>query len=89
MSESAGKTFRGLQEAYASIYADKSENLTEDAIANEELVDEYDISEEVLYESMIGYLVHFGYASDAKKAAAILPHMSEAVSYTHLRAHET
>ena len=78
MSESVGKTFRGLQEAYASIYANKSENLTEDTIVSEvQEEQEFEINEEELYESMIGYLVHFGYASDAKKAAAILPYMSE------------
>ena len=78
MSESAGKTFRGLQEAYASIYADKSENLTEDTIVSEvQEEQEFEINEEALYESAIGYLIHFGYASDEKKAEAMIPHMSE------------
>lgn len=78
MSESAGKTFRGLQEAYASIYADKSQNLTEDTIVSEvQEEQEFEINEEALYESAIGYLIHFGYASDEKKAAAMIPHMSE------------
>lgn len=78
MSESAGKTFRGLQEAYSSIYANKSENLTEDTIVSEvQEEQEFEINEEALYESAIGYLIHFGYASDEKKAAAMIPHMSE------------
>lgn len=78
MSESAGKIFRGLQEAYASIYADNSENLTEDTIVSEvQEEQEFEINEEALYESAIGYLIHFGYASDEKKAAAMIPHMSE------------
>ena len=67
MSESAGKTFRGLQEAYASIYADKSENLTEETVVDE-LQEDYVINEEALHETMVNYLVHFGYASDEKKA---------------------
>ena len=76
MSESAGKTFRGLQEAYASIYANKSENLTEETVVDE-LQEDYVINEEALHETMVNYLVHFGYASDEKKAEAILPHMGE------------
>ena len=76
MSESAGKTFRRLQEAYASIYANNSENLTEE-IAVDELQEDYVINEEALHETMVNYLVHFGYASDEKKAEAILPHMGE------------
>jgi len=79
MSESAGKTFRGLQEAYASIYANKSENLTEETAVDavDELQEDYVINEEVLHETMVNYLIHFGYASDEKKAEAILPHMGE------------
>ena len=77
MSESAGRTFRGLQEAYTSIYTNQSENLTEDTVVNELQEDCYEINEEAVYESMINYLVYFGYASDEKKAEAMLPHMSE------------
>ena len=77
MSESAGRTFRGLQEAYTSIYTNQSENLTEDTVVDELQEDCYEINEEAVYESMINYLVYFGYASDEKKAEAMLPHMSE------------
>ena len=78
MSESAGKTFRGLQEAYTSIYADKSENLTDDTIVSEvQEEQEFEINEEALYESIIQYLIEYGFASNEKKAAAMLPHMSE------------
>lgn len=78
MSESAGKTFRGLQEAYSSVYSNESENLTEDTVVSEvQEEQEFEINEEALYESAIGYLIHFGYASDEKKAEAMIPHMSE------------
>jgi len=78
MSESAGKTFRGLQEAYASIYADKSENLTEDTIVSEvQEEQEFEINEEALYESIKQYLIHEGFVNTEKQAENMVIHMSE------------
>lgn len=77
MSKLTSKDYRELQEAYNSIYTNKSENLTEDTVVDELQEDYYDINEDSLYESMINYLVYFGYASDEKNAEAMLPHMSE------------
>lgn len=78
MSESAGKTFRGLQEAYASIYADKSENLTEDTIVSEvQEEQEFEIDEEALYESIKQYLIHEGFVKTEKQAENMVIHMSE------------
>jgi len=78
MSESAGKTFRGLQEAYASIYANKSENLTEETIVSEvQEEQEFEISEEALYESLKKYLISEGFVKTEKQAENAIPHMSE------------
>ena len=78
MSESAGKTFRGLQEAYASIYADKSENLTEDTIVSEvQEEQEFEINEEKLLITMIDYLVVEGYVKTEEEALKMIPHISE------------
>ena len=78
MSESAGKTFRGLQEAYASIYANKSENLTEDTIVSEvQEEQEFEINEEKLLITMIEYLVVEGYVKTEEQALKLIPHISE------------
>jgi hypothetical protein len=78
MSESAGKTFRGLQEAYASIYANKSENLTEDTIVNEvQEEQEFEIDENKLYETVKHYLIHEGFAKTEEQAVKMIPHIGE------------
>lgn len=78
MSESAGKTFRGLQEAYASIYADKSENLTEDTIVSEvQEEQEFEIDENKLYETVKHYLIHEGFAKTEEQAVKMIPHIGE------------
>ena len=78
MSESAGKTFRGLHEAYASIYANKSENLTEDTIVSEVQEEQkFEINEEKLLITMIDYLVVEGYVKTEEEALKMIPHIGE------------
>ena len=78
MSESAGKTFRGLQEAYSSIYSNESENLTEDTVVSEvQEEQEFEINEEALYESIKQYLIHEGFVNTEKQAENMVIHMSE------------
>jgi hypothetical protein len=78
MSESAGKTFRGLQEAYASIYANKSENLTEETIVSEvQEEQEFEINEEALCNLFINYLVVEGYVKTEEEALKMIPHIGE------------
>ena len=78
MSESAGKTFRGLQEAYASMYSNNSDNLTEETIVSEvQEEQEFEINEEVLYESLKKYLISEGFVKTEKQAENAIPHMSE------------
>ena len=78
MSESAGKTFRGLQEAYSSIYANKSENLTEDTIVSEvQEEQEFEINEEALCNLFINYLVIEGYVKTEEEALKMIPHIGE------------
>jgi len=72
MSQPTGKDLKGLMEAYASIYK-QEEVVVEQEIHQEQ----FEINEEVLYESMIVYLVEFGYASTEKQAVNMLPHLSE------------
>ena len=78
MSESAGKTFRGLQEAYASMYSNNSDNLTEETIVSEvQEEQEFEINEELLYESLKKYLISEGFVKTEKQAENAIPHMSE------------
>jgi len=78
MSESAGKTFRGLQEAYASMYSNNSDNLTEETIVSEvQEEQEFEINEELLYESLKKYLVSEGFVKTEKQALNMIPHISE------------
>jgi len=72
MSQPTGKDLKGLMEAYASIYK-QEEVVVEQEIHQEQ----FEINEEVLYESMIVYLVEFGYASTEKQAVNMIPHLSE------------
>ena len=78
MSESAGKIFRGLQEAYASIYANNSDNLTEETTISEVQEEQkFEINEEVLCNLFINYLVVEGYAKTENQAVNMIPHISE------------
>ena len=78
MSESAGKTFRGLQEAYASMYSNNSDNLTEETIVSEvQEEQEFEINEELLYESLKKYLISEGFVKTEKQAENAIPHISE------------
>ena len=78
MSESNGKTFRGLHEAYASIYGNKFENLTEDTIVSEvQEEQEFEINEEALCNLFINYLVVEGYAKTENQAVNMIPHIGE------------
>ena len=76
MSESAGKTFRGLQEAYSSIYANKSENLTEDTIVSE-VQEEEVIDPEVLVDIVVEQLINTGYVKTEDQALNIIPHIGD------------
>ena len=78
MSESAGKTFRGLQEAYTSIYTDKSENLTEDTIVSEHLIEDLEVDPYLLVDVLTERLVLEGYANTEDQALNMIPHMSDA-----------
>ena len=78
MSESAGKTFRGLQEAYASMYSNNSDNLTEETTISEVQEEQkFEINEEVLCNLFINYLVVEGYAKTENQAVNMIPHISE------------
>jgi len=78
MSESAGKTFRGLQEAYASMYSNNSDNLTEETIVSEvQEEQEFEIDENKLYETVKHYLIHEGFAKTEEQAVKMIPHIGE------------
>ena len=76
MSESAGKTFRGLQEAYASIYANNSENLTEETIVSEVQEEEF-VDPEVLVDIVVEQLINNGYVKTEDQAINIIPHIGD------------
>jgi hypothetical protein len=73
MSDFTQKHHRDLMEAYASIY---QQSVQEETVENIEY-QEYEIDTTAILESVKHYLVNLGYASDEKKAEAMIPHLGE------------
>lgn len=77
MSGLSGKQIKDLKEAYASIYADKSDNLAEDIAYCEDLTENLEIYTDLLVDVLAEKLVLEGYANTEDQAFNTIPHMSD------------